>query len=1005
MYCPHCMYHFDEPKDDTTSVCPSCGKELNEQNNAFQLPIGTMLAGRYYIGKSIGQGGFGITYIGLDIKLDLKVAVKEYFPQGLVARLSTYSNELTITAGDEQNVFEKQKQRFISEARILAEFEEDPNVVRVRDIVAENNTAYIVMEFIDGITLDEYRKQHGNLTFPEAFLLLKPVIESLGRIHSKGLIHRDISPANLMITNVDQHIKILDFGSASDFEPNEDISRSVILKPGYAPAEQYNRHGVQGPWSDVYALCATIYRMITGVVPENAFERLGMDALKRPSELGAVISPEAEAVLMCGMAVQPGQRISSMGDLLDAFESAAKKNVVKKAIPFYENANDTIPVNEDYDATMILPDSSSISSSEKQSSEGGYNTAGLKEESNRSNDRISDTPQKTSGGIRAMYLLAAAGIIFLIWFVVSAVLRKGSEPAAVPSATYTVSEEESKTAAGQELSEAENQETAEAVAADEQAAGTEGAEVAAADEQAAGTEGAEAVAADESLTGTEGAAESDEQKTLDETEAGSEFSSTEEEGPELTLIMEDTAIDEFTLTGLKVMYGDQAIHPDDEKLTIEASDSEMVKIIRKDDSWVLSAWKPGTVYIRAYYEDKKAEKELIINNVAPRLSLSADTVIAGETITAGLVIGDTVVFATADGVSGFCSDTDILDIESVGQDFTLKGISPGNADFTLDYLGETVTQTVEVLDRGEAYLSKAREYEEQGDDSKAFDNYRIAAESGNAEAQVELGEMYTDGEVVEENLQEAAYWYQKAADQDNAIALKNLGAFYYYGNGVSEDVEKGIALIQKAVDLGDPGAMVSLGRIYYYGRGIEKDDTLAWKYLQKAADLDYRDAFADLAYFYRNGIGTQQDLEKASELEERAFETALEGAGNGDSVCMYDVGIAYETGQGTTKNLELAFEYFLMGADKKHSSCMGKVSQYYFEGKGNVQEDGDKAFEYAKASADRDNHFGWYMLGLCYEYGKGTEKDIAKAIECYTVSSDYGNADAKERLDQLMSTK
>ncbi len=322
------------PDENLPDVCPSCRKDLHARNNAFQLPVGTILAGRYYIGCVIGQGGFGITYTGCDLKLRLKVAVKEYYPQGLVARISEYSTLLTVNTSSEKTLFQTQKERFMEEARLLAEFSDDPHIVRVSDIFEENNTSYIVMEYIEGITLGEYSKQYGTMSFDVICDMLKPAMVTLAKIHADGLIHRDLSPSNIMLRK-DLQIKLIDFGSARDFAMNGERSMSIILKPGYAPPEQYNTRGTQGPWGDVYSLCATIYHTITGKTPANSFERLTDDTVPYPSELNAVITEEQEAVLMCGMAVRIEDRISSMDELQEAIAEAAGGSVPEKARPFY----------------------------------------------------------------------------------------------------------------------------------------------------------------------------------------------------------------------------------------------------------------------------------------------------------------------------------------------------------------------------------------------------------------------------------------------------------------------------------------------------------------------------------------------------------------------------------------------------------------------------------------------------------------------------------------------
>ena len=282
-----------------------------------QLQKGTVLENRYRIEQVIGQGGFGITYSCMDTRLDLRVAVKEYYPMYFVNRNTGNSDELRPNGKEEAEYFEKGKGKFLSEAKILAEFRSHRGVVDVQDYFEANNTAYIVMEYLEGKTLREHLKE---ILFPADMILslMYPVMDALEKLHERHMIHRDISPDNMILLK-DGTIKLVNFGAAREWDFDNPKSVSVILKNGYAPAEQYRRNGKQGPWTDVYGLCATIYSCLTGLVPENALEREYEDKVKWPSEFHFPILPEQEAVLKKGMAVKAGERISSMAELQEAF--------------------------------------------------------------------------------------------------------------------------------------------------------------------------------------------------------------------------------------------------------------------------------------------------------------------------------------------------------------------------------------------------------------------------------------------------------------------------------------------------------------------------------------------------------------------------------------------------------------------------------------------------------------------------------------------------------------
>jgi len=294
--------------------------KTNEMN---LLPAGTLVAGRYEILEVIGQGGFGITYKGYDSVLDVPVAIKEYYPSGIASRYHEQSLDVQVGGSENKKFFEEGKKKFLEEARVLARFSEDPNVVGVRDFFEDNQTVYIVMQFLQGESLKEYIEKNGLISFDEAYNLLRPVMQSLGRIHANGLIHRDISPSNLIRMRGGK-VKLIDFGTAREFSTDGEKSLSVVLKPGYAPAEQYQTRGMQGPWTDVYALCASIYKLITGITPENSLNRMLEDELRLPSECGAIISAAQEKVLMQGLAVREAERIRSMESLEEKFDTASR---------------------------------------------------------------------------------------------------------------------------------------------------------------------------------------------------------------------------------------------------------------------------------------------------------------------------------------------------------------------------------------------------------------------------------------------------------------------------------------------------------------------------------------------------------------------------------------------------------------------------------------------------------------------------------------------------------
>ena len=286
------------------------------EENLHCLRKGTRLIGRYTIEGVLGQGGFGITYLGIDELHEKKVAIKEFFPQGIVTRNIEYQDTVTVTFVGEKDNYEKGKERFLKEARTMAKFSKDEGIVKALDFFEINNTAYIVMEYLEGITLKQYLRENQRIAPEDLIELLVPLIESLDEIHSQGMIHRDISPDNIMVLP-DGRIKLMDFGAARDYTEFGEKSLSIVLKPGYAPPEQYQTHGVQGPWTDIYALCATMYKCITGENPPDAINRLVDDHLKKISAFGIPVLPQIEEAIIKGMSVAAKDRYQNVGDFCE----------------------------------------------------------------------------------------------------------------------------------------------------------------------------------------------------------------------------------------------------------------------------------------------------------------------------------------------------------------------------------------------------------------------------------------------------------------------------------------------------------------------------------------------------------------------------------------------------------------------------------------------------------------------------------------------------------------
>ena len=301
--CLGCMEEYQ----DEFHMCPLCGyEEGTPPKEPYHMLPGTILSGKYLVGKVLGFGGFGVTYIGYDTKLERKVAIKEYLPGEYSTRMPGTTEVLTHDE-EKSKQFQKGLSKFVEEAKILAKMQDCNGVVKIYDSFMENSTAYIVMEYMEGMELAEYLKEKGRLSVEEAKEILHPVLIALKEIHAQGIMHRDIAPNNIYLLN-DGRVKLYDFGASRYVSSSHSKSLSVIVKPGFAPAEQYSSRGEQGPWTDVYSLAATFYNMITGIVPEDALDRIEKEELQKPSKLGVNIKKSEENALMNALNIKAEDR-------------------------------------------------------------------------------------------------------------------------------------------------------------------------------------------------------------------------------------------------------------------------------------------------------------------------------------------------------------------------------------------------------------------------------------------------------------------------------------------------------------------------------------------------------------------------------------------------------------------------------------------------------------------------------------------------------------------------
>lgn len=307
--CTRCMTPTEQ------RICPVCGAATeNALRIRDALPPQTILNGRYLLGAALGGGGFGVTYRALKLESvepvrGEMVAVKEYFPHSVAVReedgqLQPWRNHT--------KEFTEWRDKFVTEYNMLHEMAHCPSMVQVLDLFQENNTAYLVMEYVEGETIAHRVREKGPIPPDELMAMMQPFIHDLTALHERKIIHRDIKPANIMLREENTPI-LLDFGSARPNDPQ--TKKTVLVSKGYAPPEQYDPNALQGNWADVYGLCATLYYALSGIEPTDAQERKYHDDLEHIHKLCPKLNRRQADVLMAGLAMDSTKRPSSFVEL------------------------------------------------------------------------------------------------------------------------------------------------------------------------------------------------------------------------------------------------------------------------------------------------------------------------------------------------------------------------------------------------------------------------------------------------------------------------------------------------------------------------------------------------------------------------------------------------------------------------------------------------------------------------------------------------------------------
>ena len=309
------------------------------------LPAFTIVGARYLLGCCLGAGGFGITYIAVDLEKERTAAVKEFFPMKLARRKG--EQVLPVSAEWERG-FREAMRSFRKEAEALAGCQGIDGVVSYQNFFEENGTSYLVMDYVDGTSLMRcIREENRVFRQEEALELMRPILAAVSEMHRRGILHRDISPENLIL-GPDGCLTLIDFGAAREYSSFCEENLTVILKQGYAPEEQYHADGRQGPWTDIYACCAVLYQMISGILPQDSASRKRKDELAPLGQLpGICVTDSFSHAIEKGMSLNPEDRWNTMEELMaELYPQAEAKGFTAAEMPSAEPDEAPAPVDE-----------------------------------------------------------------------------------------------------------------------------------------------------------------------------------------------------------------------------------------------------------------------------------------------------------------------------------------------------------------------------------------------------------------------------------------------------------------------------------------------------------------------------------------------------------------------------------------------------------------------------------------------------------------------------------
>ena len=950
------------PLREDEDICPQCGHNRKDEVKIEGHLPGCVLRDQYIVGKMLGRGGFGITYIGRDLFLDRVVAIKEYFPIGLAYRSSDMTVNAYTDETDRQDRFERGKKRAIAEARTIVRMNALPNVVHIYNAFAANGTVYIVMEYITGETLScRIVRQGRPFGWEEASNLLLPLLTDLQRIHEANIIHRDISPDNIMIRRESGTAVLLDFGAAHNFSDDAAVE-TTSLRVGYAPMEQYTTSlAGQDGRTDEYAFCATLYYALTARKPADAMARFGGVKLPIPSDLGSDIDPNSEAVLMRGLSVKKEDRYGSVRELNEAFELA--------------RLDPTIPDLPDLPAAPASGAAAPIAAEDE-------------------GETVHTEPVEITSGAIAKERKTGPAVIIVIGAMVIVATAGGmllasrmNEPKPSPAILETLEPSEAPTP------EITLEPTAEPTATPT-AAPTNTPTAA---PTAAPTVQPTAAPTDETIIGQQTEAQTGRTRVQAKLykdageNAGSKGSIPE--GAKIVVHEARTTDDGVEWYRVTRMGEENEGWVHAKTVTLD----EAAAVI-----WTAS---PETT---AEPTATPTAEPTATPTAEPTATPTAEPTATPTAEPTATPTAEPTATPTAEPTATPTAEPTATPTAEPTATPTAEPTATPTAEPTATPAAEpTATPTAEpTVEPTPIVRSEAEEAEELvqqgialrnegGQDEQAAVCFMKAAQMGNQTAQLWLGECYEKGIGVEQNAQSAFEWYSKSAEQGNDLAKECVAACCQNGIGVDQDYEQAVLLYQQVNFGGRNQENIDacndvLDMERQADEAIEKKSmSQGAKLYKKAAEKGSAYAQYRYGYFCENGLG---DVNKSAK---NAMDWYLKAAAMGNAQAQYAAGHLYEEGKGGIKqDIQAAGEMYRMAAERKHAPALYRLGCLYENGALEKEND-EQVLGLYTAAAELGEPSAQLRLAQAAENGElGMEKNLAEAAGYYSLAAEQNIAQA-----------